>query len=346
MSENKNDGGIVIMTNDAPTPLISAEDRAAQFRKELEALSNAQQEQQEVKNDEQNGSDSLNDSSNDDGSDILDSSKHSDEDTGNKLEEESETESINQSHSIPKKRFNQELQRRKEIEAELQREREARIRMETELNLFNEAAKKLQTKKEEALEINPLDEEAHSYYVNQINALKQEFEAKLQQMEKTQTQTRFETTVNNQAESFKKKHDDFDEAYKFVIDTEIKNAKLIGLDENEAYDFALQKLQPIAWSIYNKGGNVAESVYNMAKNYGYNGKGAKKGSNVNVDNINKNSKKSASIIDDVPAAVTSMANSSDALLKLDNFKALDRKDGRGVDPQAFKKALEEIQNRR
>lgn len=342
MSEDKNDGGIVVTVNDAPTSLISAEDRAAQFRQELEALSNPPQ--QEVKNDEQNGSDSIGNSSNDDGGDNLNTSEHNNEDNRNQLDEEPEVEAI--SRSIPKKRFNQELQRRKEIEAELQKEREARIRMETELNLFNEAAKKLQTKKEEALEINPLDEEAHSYYVNQINSLKKEFEAKLQQMEKTQTQTRFETTVNNQAETFKKKHDDFDEAYKFVIDTEIKNAKLIGLDENEAYDFAISKLQPIAWSIYNKGGNVAESVYNMAKNYGYNGNGTKKGSNVNVDNINKNSKKSASIIDDVPAAVTSMANSSDALLKLDNFKALDRKDGRGVDPQAFKKALEEIQNRR
>lgn len=342
MSENKNDGGIVIMTNDAPTPLISREEKATQFRKELEALSNPQQ--QEVTNNEQDRSDSVNNNSNDDGSDILDSSEYSNEDNGTQLEEEPEVEAV--SHSIPKKRFNQELQRRKEIEAELQKEREARIRMETELNLFNQASQKMQAKKEEALEINPLDEEAHSYYVSQINAIKAEFETKLEQMNKAQTQTRFEATVNNQAESFKKKHDDFDDAYKFVIDTEIKNAKLIGLDENEAYDFAISKLQPIAWNIYNKGGNVAESVYNMAKNYGYSGKGAKKGSNVNIDNINKNSKKSASAIDDVSAAVTSMSDSGENLLKLDNFQALDRKDGKGVDPQAFKKALEQIQNRR
>jgi len=342
MSENKNDGGIVIMTNDAPKPLISPEEKAAQFRKELEALSNPQQ--QEVTNNEENGHNSIDNSSNDDGGDNVDLSEYNNEDNGSKLEEEPEVEAV--SHSITKKRFNKELQRRKEIEAELQREREARIRMETELNLFNEAAKKLQTKKEDALEINPLDEEAHSYYVSQINALKSEFETKLEQMNKAQTQTRFETTVNSQAEKFKKEHQDFDDAYKFVIDTEIKNAKLIGLDENEAYDFAISKLQPIAWNIYNKGGNVAESVYNMAKNYGYNAKGAKKASNVNIDSINRNSKKSASAIDDVSAAVTSMSVSGDNLLKLDNFNALDRKDGRGVDPNAFRKALEQIQNRR
>ena len=308
----------------------------------MEALQNITPQQEEVISNEQERVDNTDNSSDDDRSDVIEPSEYIDEDSRDKLEEETPTHS----HSIPKKRFNQELQRRKEIEAELQKERESRIRMETELNLFNKAAQALQSKKEEALEINPLDEEAHSYYIKQINNLKAEFETKLEQMNKVQTQTRFETTVNHQAETFKKKHQDFDDAYKFVIDTEIKNAQIMGLDENEAYDFAIAKLQPIAWNIYNKGGNVAESVYNMARNYGYNAKGAKKSSNVDLNSINKNIKRSASVMDDIPAAITSMSDSYESVTTVKGFEKLKNDNGRGVDPNKFRKALENIAKRK
>lgn len=342
MSENKSDSEIIVVTTqEAPRPLVSSEERAIKFRKELEALQNITPQQEEVISNEQERVDNTDNSSDNDRSDVIDPSEHIDESDTDAIEE-----APVQSHSIPKKRFNQELQRRKEIESELQKEREARIRMETELNLFNKAAQALQNKKEEALEINPLDEEAHSYYVKQINNLKAEFETKLEQMNKVQTQSRFETTVNNQAESFKKKHEDFEDAYKFVVDTEIKNAQIMGLDENEAYDFAIAKLQPIAWNIYNKGGNVAESVYNMAKNYGYNAKGAKKGSNVDLNSINKNIKRSASVMDDVPAAITSMSDSYESVTSLKGFEKLKKDNGRGVDPNKFRKALENIGKRK
>ena len=61
MSEHTNESEVVVITTqDAPKPLISAEEKAIQFRKELEALKT--QPQEEVTNNEQERPNSVDDS--------------------------------------------------------------------------------------------------------------------------------------------------------------------------------------------------------------------------------------------------------------------------------------------
>lgn len=345
--------GIVITSQPLPVPLINSEQRAKEFRDQLAALNKpAVEEEAKSNNEEHNDADDRTDNhitgSNDIRGNNVDNADNDDTSDNDYNDANNDSDDLQISNIIPKKRFNKELQKRKEIEQALQQEREARIRIETQLNMFNEAAKKFQETKQqdEIPDITPLDDEAHAYYINQINSLKKDFETKLQEITTVQTQSKFETTVTTQAEAFKKKHADFDDAYKFIINKESKNAKLMGLNDDEAFQFALQKLQPMAWNVYSKGGNVAETIYNMAENYGYSAKGNKKSNGINLHNVSKNSKLSSSIIDDVPAVASGMVENAHNYLHLDGFKSLDRKDGKGVDPDKFRKALQNLQNNR
>ena len=117
----------------------------------------------------------------------------------------------------------------------------------------------------------------------------------------------------------------------------------MGLNDAQAEEFVLQKLQPMAWQVYNTGGNVAETVYKLAQNYGYAAKIAKP-DNISLKNIQKNSPKSQSMIDDVAAAVTSVTNNPTAYTKMENFANLDRESGQGTDPHKFRKALAAFQS--
>jgi hypothetical protein len=246
--------------------------------------------------------------------------------------------------SIPKKRLDKEISKRQELEFKLQEEREARIKYETELRVFNDALHKLNVQQAKEPELDPIDNDAHNFYMKKIQELEKKIEDKTTVLETNNLQNRFESTVNNQATEFTKKHSDFQNAYQYVIDKEKQNARLFGVPENQLDTFVAEKLQPVALHVYNNGGNVAETVYNMAKNYGYNATKAAN-SNVNLKAIEKNMAKSQSIIDDVPASSISIKNNSStrAATELSTYQEIMQKAGPDKE-KIFYKLLNDIKN--
>lgn len=319
-------------------------ERDAAFRQELERLKNLPPENQ-VSNEEVN---ERSEQENEDNNDTGEFSERSSDDSivdSNDTKSDDLNESSLQNKSIPKKRLDQEIRKRTELEEQLRMERDARIQYETKLNMYNDAMQKLnaQPKAQEQNQFEPIDDVAHNFYVQKIKDLEEKINQSANNLSLTQSQARFEQTVNNQAAEFSAKHADFNDAYKFVVDAEIKNAKLLGYDDQEATNIAMQKLQPIAWKVYEKGGNIAETVYNIAKNYGFSSAPAKK-SGVNLKNIESNMRKSQSIIDDIPAKVTDMSKTSSSYVKLEEFKRIDNEDGRGVNPDKFRQLLNRVKN--
>ncbi len=247
----------------------------------------------------------------------------------------------NEPKKISRYRLNKEVEKRKELEEMLREERDSRIKYETELKLYSDALGSLKKTTPEPT-LDPLDSDAHQFYMSRINELESRITKSTEHLSQSNQQTRFEAAVNSQAMEFAKKSPDFESAYSFVLEKETENAKLIGLNEREAQQFAIDKLKPIAWKIYNDGGNVAETLYKLAKNYGFASKTVQK-SGPDLKSLQKNMPKSGSIIDDVSSISVSTVNPESNYTKMDNFKQLHRQSGYGIDPDKFRRALEEVQ---
>lgn len=336
--DNSTPTNITFETNDHS----DREARAAAFRKELESLNNMSGEN-EVQQDIEIKADEAFDNESDRADD--DSSDSSVADQPDSVETESESNSLD-NKLIPKKRLDQEIKKRAELEAKLQAERDARIKFETELSMYNNALEKLNKnqveKQNETPAFEPLDDEAHKFYLKKLQEIENKFEEKAKTLTYEQTQARFEQVVNNQALEFSKKHSDFEDAYKYVVDAEINKAKLLGFDDSKAQEIAMENLKPIAWRVYNNGGDVASTVYNIAKTYGYNPKTESK-PGVNLKKIESNMRKSQSIIDDVPSASVNVSADSSANLNIETFnRNLTNADGRGVDKDKFRQLLNKM----
>ncbi len=248
---------------------------------------------------------------------------------------------------IPKKRLDKELLKRKELEEKYQQERESRIKFETELNLYSEAMKKLNKESDKVSEpdFDPLDNDAHNLYMRKINELEKKLDERTEKLAAVNNQNRFESDVNKQAAEFSKTHKDFDAAYRFVIEKEKDSARLIGIPDEQLDSFVMGKLQPMAHHVYNKGQSVPETIYNLAKNYGYQNKTIPpRGSNVNLKAIEKNQAKT-SIQDDLQASSISLQGDNKAYLDLEVFsERMMNESGRGVDANKFRKVLNNLQN--
>lgn len=322
---------------------LSREQRAEEFRKELEAIRNQDSQDLQEETKETSHEESQQDDSEPQNTALETQEGNDQSDDDDDLETDPKNDLSNK--LIPKKRLDKELKKRQELEKLLQAERESRIKYETELQIYNEALKKLNaTKKQEEIEpeIDPVDADAHNYYLKKLQALESKINENANTLQQKDQSLRFEQTVNMQAEDMARKNPDFNDAYKYVIDREKENAKLIGIPEENIDAFVLQKLQPIAWHIYNNGGNVAESIYRMARNYGFSSPNNKR-SNVNLKAMEKNMQKSSTMIDDIPASVSSLKNNVDSYTQLERFtEGLMKDDGRGVDPNKFRKILNEL----
>jgi hypothetical protein len=128
-----------------------------------------------------------------------------------------------------------------------------------------------------------------------------------------------------------------------LLNIEAQKVKLLGYGEQEANQYALQQLQPIAWQAYQSGKNVAEIAYNMAKNYGYKVATPSNISKPNLDSIDRNMQKSYSALKEVPGVSTSVAPESAAYNNLDGFtRNLGSLNKRGIDQSKFYEAIEKI----
>jgi hypothetical protein len=265
------------------------------------------------------------------------------------INDENESENLLDSKSIPKKRFDKELEKRKVLESELQRERESRIRAETEMSLYTKAIESMNNTTQQtqrAAEIDPIDTDAHNLYMNRINELEQKYETQNTNLSDYQQRQNFATTVDRQAAEYSKSNPDFNDAYSYLLNVEASKAKLFGYDDSQATQYALEQIKPIAWQAYQSGKNVAEIAYNMAKNYGY--KSAKVTTNnlkPNIDNVSKNMPKSYSAIDEVPGVSTSVSKETAAYNNIEGFnRKLSNANGRGINQSEFYKAVEKIRS--
>lgn len=255
---------------------------------------------------------------------------------------------------IPKKRFDKELEKRKVLEEEVRRERDERIKYQTELSLYNKALDSLHDKQNspQQPDLDPIDSDAHSYYMEKIRNLESKFETQRTNLSEYEIRQNFANTVNHQAAEISKTHPDFDDAYNYVLGVEANKARMVGFDENQAQEYAMNQLQPIAWQAFNSGKNVAETMYNVAKNYGYQSKNSpinapiKESRNApDFDKLDKNMQKSHSILNEIKGASSAISSETAAYTTVEGFtRKLAGKGGRGTNTNEFHKALEKIRN--
>lgn len=223
------------------------------------------------------------------------------------LEESRSTNNEREPRLIPKSRLKQETEKRRVAEEQLMKEREERIRFETELNTW----KQLQTRQnqepqqrapEPELEhLDALDQDAHQVYSRKIKELEYKLERVANHTSQQTNALQLENIVKSQRENFQKENPEFEKALSFLADKELEIAKNWYRTEDEAKQAVSNKFAGMVQGAINNGKNAPEMFYNMAKTYGYASAPSSKEPedynepNVDIDAINRNKAKSASI---------------------------------------------------
>lgn len=198
-------------------------------------------------------------------------------------------------HLIPQSRLKQETERRRAIEQELQAEREARIRMEAYMEALQAQSPQKQQDIPKPINIDPLDSEAHNFYMSQINELKNALSQVTSQTSEFQKNNHMVNIVQNQQSQFERNHPDFNEALEHLKNVEREIASSY-IDEREVDAYVHDKLRHVVTGALNKGQNTAETIYNLAKKHGFNSKAAQPKTQIpNLQAINKNMAKTASL---------------------------------------------------
>lgn len=261
-------------------------------------------------------------------------------------QEDSQDEEEDNKPHIPRKRLNKEIEKRRALEAQLQAEREEKIKYQTELDMYNRALEQLKSSEPQEsnkeLELDPLDSEAHRFYMRKIKELEEKLDGTTTKLTQSEQQKHFENVLNAQQIEFTKKNPDFSEAYNYLLNAEMENTKMFFDSPQEAQQAVLQRLAQASAIALQKNQNAAETLYKMAKNYGYNAKDKVSSASIpNLNAIESNMKKSRSI-DDMPSVPLHPGSGSQNFTRLDNFERLMSKDGQGVDKNEFYKTLERI----
>lgn len=271
-----------------------------------------------------------------DDSESQDTAAETDTDEGVEQEPEIETKG----HLIPKSRFNQEIEKRKSLEEQLAKEREERIRYETQLQMLNamqqQAQSQQQSPQQPVEDIDPLDTDTYNYAKREIESLKAQLANVSQETEARTREIMYTNRVTQDEANFQKDHPDFNDAFKHVQTVEFNIAKDLLGDERAATDYVAAKMRDALTRSVNAGKNAAETIYNMAKNYGYNATSGQPKAipTKDVGAIAKNMARSAN--------TGNLGNSSSfGNIPTDISAALDNK-GR-VDPTAFHKMLNRLQ---
>lgn len=219
---------------------------------------------------------------------------------------------------------------------ERRKERDARIRTETE----NEALKKalemaLQMgegnpapKTNEAPAIDPLDPDAHNYYTQRMESLDKKIDEKLNGFEQKMTETQVISRVAQQRADFAAKTPDFQDAVAHIFNAEKQKSLYFGLNEQQAKENAKRVLGNIGTSAVMTGKNAAESLYEVAKHYGYQKKAPVKATGPDISAIARNKAKSEGI-GNVPGVAAGAASGPNPMKsKADFAKAVCDEHGR------------------
>lgn len=271
---------------------------------------------------------------------VLEQSEASPQDE-EQLEQESSVKP-EKSHLIPKSRFNEVVNKQKATEEELQRIREDKVRLETQLQMFAEMQKAQQHQQyaPQEPEIDPLDTDTYNYAKKEITELRSEIHKMAQQMASQQVQNQMYNVASTQEANFSKDHPDFKDAIEHVRNVELNIAKTLIPDEKQAIAMVDQKLRDTIAISINNGKNAAETMYNIAKNYGYAGKvqAQTPQSGLNLDAISKNMHQSRSIAD-----IGNSANLSNPI-PIDILSALNKSGNltSGIDGSKFHAMIDKL----
>jgi hypothetical protein len=203
------------------------------------------------------------------------------------------------SHLIPKSRFNQEIEKRKALEAELAKEREDKIRYETQLEMIAQQQQQWQQQQyqqdvaaqQQILDnIDPLDTDTYNYAKREIEALKAQLANVAQETEKRTKEMIYTNRVTADENKFQQDHPDFNDAFAHVQKVEMDIAKNLLGNEQAAQSYVADRMRAVLTNSVDSGKNAAETIYNMAKTYGYNAtsKPEKAKPSINVEAIEKN----------------------------------------------------------
>lgn len=296
------------MDNDIKGPQDIRDRSVNSFREELTKIMNTESAPEET----------LVDSQNADAVEFEETSAELQDENLQETQEEDldeDTEELDSKHMIPKGRFNKVIQQKKTLEKELEDAKAARIKAETELNMYNQAMEKFLASKnvanenttEEAFE--PLDTEAHRFYLAQQQKLKEELAALQQKTEQFYTMK----ILDDQSNAYSKIQPDFENALEYLVDKYTKANELMFDDIKDAEEAAKRQLGAAAKKLLDKNQNVAKAFYNKAKELGY--AAVKGGPNLNA--INNNMAKSK--VADLNSAPLSPTNKYNNLTKLEEF---------------------------
>ncbi len=281
---------------------------------------------------------------------ISDESYDSEEESDISIEPETPTRTVqsdeddySESKTIPKKRLNKEIEKRKVLEEQLSKEREERIRAQHELQLYSGAVNKLstpqQTPKEE---IDPVDQDAHAYYMRELTALKNQIAQQESLMKQSTELNQFATAVNNQEAEFSKSVPDFDKAYHYLLEKEQQNAVLQGINGEQAEGYVREKLYSMSQYALNNGRNVPEMIYELSKNMGYSAKHVPKAASIAT--LAKNQRASADATREIPSVSTKLGRPDGPAIPLKDFERLAMNEGgRGVNETEFHRQLAILQ---
>jgi hypothetical protein len=244
---------------------------------------------------------------------------------------------------IPKSRFNQEIEKRKVLEEQLSREKEDRIRYETQLQMLTAMQQQNQQKQAEQDPfegLDPLDVDSHKLYMNKIHQLEQKLDHVSQETNQRTQQLQYYNTVNSQQAAFEKSHPDFNDALEHLKKVEMQVASNF-YPAQQAQQYVAQKLQNTLVAAIDTGKDAAELMYNMAKTYGYSPEVKQTGPQSNLDAINSNMKKTASI-----HSLSNTASAGDNVPTDINSMLRDPANPRsGIAPDKFRRALDKIYSR-
>jgi hypothetical protein len=230
---------------------------------------------------------------------------------------------------IPRSRLKKVIQQRKALEQELQTQKEAKAKLEHELYLYNQAMNKMvnpdHNQNLEAFE--PLDHEAHSMYMQQINALKQQTE-----------QFQMHQVLAAQEAEFLNKQNDFKEAYQYLLNVQKEANQPLYDSAYEAEMATIDQMRTMATKLLKQNKNVAETFYGIAKQYGYKNANAKLKVGPNLDAIKQNMSKSK--VAEVNVAPLTPTNGASNYVRLSDFE----KQYVPGNPDSFRAILNALKN--
>lgn len=259
---------------------------------------------------------------------------------------------VDEKGMVPHSRLKKEITKRREYEERQRQLENDYVRTQTELENFKKALEIYNQEENDGKEdevntdYDPIDSDADRAYKAQLAAMKAEIDAlkgNTAESSKAVAIQAFSSTVQSQQDAFEREHPDFTNAFQHIGSIEYNKALRLTGDAAKAQEEAGKALTKIAAGFYTNGKNVASEFYDLAKDYGYQGSAeAQKAKGVDLDAIERNSKKSVGVRSLPGAAATPATVNPDLYFTKENVDKIKTHPGGPTDPKKFVKILQRI----